>query len=103
MFGPIAALINNVPMTSSMLVVVDRLLRDYDLRSMPVFVTLALSMGLGGNGSMFGSVSNIIAMDVAEQHGVRISFWEFFRTGFPLMINSFVVTTVFLLFCHVVL
>ena len=74
---------------------------------------------VSGNGSLFGSSSNIVCAGVAEQHGYRFTFLEFtkyvfcvlrifirvyifFRVGLPVMVTSMAVITVYLIVCHVV-
>lgn len=78
-YGPLAAICNNNIVTISMLHSVENLIEKNKFDALPIIVTFALAMGLGGSGCMFGSVSNILAVGIAERHGVRVSFWKFLR------------------------
>jgi Na+/H+ antiporter NhaD/arsenite permease-like protein len=40
---------------------------------------------LGGNGTLVGASSNIVAAGISELHGRRISFQTFLRYGLPVM------------------
>ena len=40
---------------------------------------------LGGNGTLVGASSNIVAAGISELHGRRISFKTFLRYGLPVM------------------
>lgn len=78
-YGPLAAIGNNDVVTSSLLESIKPLIEKTGCGALPVVVTFALAMGLGGCGSMFGSVSNILAVGIAQRHSVHVSFWRFFR------------------------
>lgn len=45
---------------------------------------------LGGNGTLVGASSNIMAAGIAEQHGKRISFKAFLKYGIPVMLCQLV-------------
>lgn len=45
---------------------------------------LALVSTLAGNLLIVGSIANIIVIDVAAKHGIRIGWWRHARTGVPL-------------------
>jgi Na+/H+ antiporter NhaD/arsenite permease-like protein len=47
------------------------------------WLTLAMSSTLAGNLTVLGSVANLIVVERARRE-VRISFWEYARTGVPL-------------------
>jgi len=37
---------------------------------------------------MIGSLASIIVVDQAARHGLRMSFWDFARTGIPITLSS---------------
>jgi len=51
---------------------------------------------LGGNGTLVGASSNIVAAGIAEQHGRRITFRTFLRYSFPVMLAQLMVITVYM-------
>lgn len=52
---------------------------------LPLFYAMMYGATLGGNGTLVGASSNIVAAGIAEQHGSRISFHRFLRYGLPVM------------------
>lgn len=68
---------------------------------LPLFYAMMFGATLGGNGTLVGASSNIVAAGVSEQHGRQISFKTFLRYGLPVMgmqlvISSLYVVIVFL-------
>lgn len=59
----------------------------------------AISLGacLGGNGTMIGASANVVLSDIANKHGYPITFKSYLRVGFPFMLMSVGIATVFLL------
>jgi Na+/H+ antiporter NhaD/arsenite permease-like protein len=51
---------------------------------LPLFYAMMYGATLGGNGTLVGASSNIVAAGIAEQHGKSISFQTFLRYGIPL-------------------
>lgn len=62
----------------------------------PLWWALALGACLGGNGTIIGASANVVIVDIARQSGYHISFWQFFRLGFPVMIGSVAISAVYL-------
>ncbi len=52
---------------------------------LPLFYAMMLGATLGGNGTLVGASSNIVAAGISEQHGRRIPFNTFLRYGIPVM------------------
>jgi Na+/H+ antiporter NhaD/arsenite permease-like protein len=62
----------------------------------PLWWALALGACLGGNGTLIGASANVVIADIAGRAGYRISFWEFFKLGFPIMLGSIVLCSLYL-------
>lgn len=69
------------------------LLHHVDL--LPVWWSLALGACLGGNGSAIGASANVIVCGVAERAGYPITFWRFTLYGFPLMVESVIIASIY--------
>lgn len=52
---------------------------------LPLFYAMMFGATLGGNGTLVGASSNIVAAGISELHGQRISFRTFLRYGLPVM------------------
>lgn len=53
---------------------------------LPLFYAMMYGATLGGNGTLVGASSNIVAAGIAEINGQPISFQQFLRYGFPVML-----------------
>jgi Na+/H+ antiporter NhaD/arsenite permease-like protein len=63
---------------------------------LPLWWALALGACLGGNGTVIGASANVVIVDLARKAGYPISFRQFFLFGFPVMVGSLLVSTVYL-------
>jgi Na+/H+ antiporter NhaD/arsenite permease-like protein len=52
---------------------------------LPLFYAMMYGATLGGNGTLVGASSNIVAAGISQQYGRRISFQTFLRYGLPVM------------------
>lgn len=101
--GIASAFLANIPVTTMMVKIVISLAQNEELKLplTPLVWSLALGACFGGNGTLIGASANVVCSGVAEQHGYRISFTEFFALGFLVMLNTLVVASIYLLFAHV--
>ncbi|UNU25046.1 ArsB/NhaD family transporter [Microcoleus vaginatus] len=63
---------------------------------LPLFYAMMYGATLGGNGTLVGASSNIVAAGISELHGRRISFQTFMRYGLPVMAVQLVAAAVYL-------
>ena len=63
---------------------------------LPLWWALALGACLGGNGTLIGASANVVIVDLARRAGYQISYWQFFTLGFPVMVGSVILATVYL-------
>ncbi|KAL1466961.1 hypothetical protein MTO96_026341 [Rhipicephalus appendiculatus] len=97
-----SSFVDNIPFTTVMIKIVNGLGEsDLGLKLGPLIYALAFGACLGGNGTLIGASANVVCAGVAEQHGYKFSFFEFFRIGFPLMVLTTALSTAWLLICHV--
>ncbi len=70
------------------------LLHHADL--LPIWWSLALGACLGGNGTAIGASANVIICGLSERAGYPITFRRFTLYGMPLMIESVIISTVYI-------
>ena len=70
------------------------LLHNPDL--MPIWWSLALGACLGGNGTLIGASANVVVAGIAEKGGRPITFMRFTKYGMPLMIESVLISMVYI-------
>ncbi|GBF81843.1 ArsB/NhaD family transporter [Aphanothece sacrum] len=62
---------------------------------LPLFYAMMFGATLGGNGTLIGASSNIVAAGVSEQHGRPISFQTFLKYGLPVMAMQLIVSALY--------
>ncbi|MBW4459841.1 MAG: transporter [Nodosilinea sp. WJT8-NPBG4] len=99
--GILSSLIPNIPLVVAMVPLLKEYLVNVNLAGpdllspdfagqippeiLPLFAAMMFGATLGGNGTLVGASSNIVAAGIAEQHGKPISFRQFLNYGLPLM------------------
>jgi Na+/H+ antiporter NhaD/arsenite permease-like protein len=63
---------------------------------LPLWWALALGACLGGNGTLIGASANVVIADMARKAGHPISYRQFFMMGFPVMVGSLLLSTLYL-------
>ena len=87
-----SAFVDNIPFAATMIPLIEVLnqnptmVAEFQNAISPLWWALSLGVGLGGNGTLIGSSAGIIAIGLAEKHGYKITFMQFFKIGFPFMI-----------------
>jgi Na+/H+ antiporter NhaD/arsenite permease-like protein len=60
------------------------------------WLALAMSATLAGNLTITGSVANIIVVERALAHGVRVGFRDYFRVGLPVTLATVILESIWL-------
>ncbi len=98
----VSAFLDNIPFVATMIPLVQ------DLGSMgienlnPVWWSLSLGACLGGNGTIVGASANLIVAGMAAERGVRISFMRYFKVGFPVMLLTILLSSIYV-YCRYLL
>jgi Na+/H+ antiporter NhaD/arsenite permease-like protein len=98
-----SAFIDNIPYTATMIPIVLQIaheLGDYLLA--PLIWALAFGACLGGNGTLIGASANVVTAGLSEEAGYPISFNEFFKAGFPIMILTTFIVSLYMLLVFIV-
>jgi Na+/H+ antiporter NhaD/arsenite permease-like protein len=66
---------------------------------LPLFYAMMYGATLGGNGTLVGASSNIVAAGIAEQHGRPIVFRRFLRYGLPMMMFQLILLAFYVGIC----
>nr|XP_046919178.1 P protein-like [Dermatophagoides farinae] len=99
-----SSFIDNIPLTTVMVKIIEDLAEnnEFNIPLVPLIYALAFGACLGGNGTLIGASSNVVCSGVAEQHGYRFTFFDFFKVGFPIMLLTVAISTIYLIICHAV-
>ncbi len=113
MIGGISSLVPNIPLVVAMVPLLKQYLVNVNLLSaeamnpdfagqfppevLPLFYAMMYGATLGGNGTLVGASSNIIAAGIAEQHGEKITFHRFLKYGLPIMGSQLLVSAIYMM------
>ncbi|MFZ5969029.1 MAG: ArsB/NhaD family transporter [Bacillota bacterium] len=94
--GIVSAFLDNIPFVATMIPLIQSIgtLSSFDIT--PLWWALALGACLGGNGTLVGASANVVVAGILEKHKHKISFAEYMKIAFPLMILSIVISTIYL-------
>ena len=95
MSAVISSVLDNIPFVATMIPLIQNMGTMGIENLEPLWWALALGACLGGNGTLVGASANLIVAGMASERGVHISFIRYFKIGFPLMILTIVLSTVY--------
>lgn len=93
----ISAFLDNIPIVTAMVPFIKGIGAMTGISMVPLWWALALGGVLGGNGTIIGASSNIIVVGAARRNGYPITYLDYFKVAFPLMILSIVFSSFYLL------
>lgn len=105
-----SAFLDNIPMVIAMIPVIQSIIPVFasqmgldpagdETRLMvtePLYWSLALGACLGGNGTIIGASANVVVSQVARRNYYPFSFFHFMKYGFPIMIASVIMSSVYI-------
>lgn len=92
----LSAFLDNIPFVATLIPLI-LTMEQGGMDVAPLWWAVSLGACLGGNGTLIGASANVVLSGISGRHGHPISFWRYFKVGFPLMLLSMVICTVFLL------
>lgn len=96
-----SSFVDNIPFVATMIPLIQDMGRLGGITDLNLlWWSLSLGACLGGNGTIIGASANIIIVGLAEKGGHLISFMDFFKTAFPMMLMSIMISTGYLMFWH---
>lgn len=93
-----SAFVDNIPFTATMIPLILDMQKLGHFDIMPLWWALSLGACLGGNGTIIGASANVVTSGLLEEKGYRLSFGEYFKYAFPVMILTIGLSTVYILF-----
>jgi Na+/H+ antiporter NhaD/arsenite permease-like protein len=92
--GLASAIVDNIPYTATAIPVVESLIED-GMPADPLWWSLALGACLGGNLTIVGASANVVIANLAARAGHPIRFIDFFRYGSIVVVESLLISTVY--------
>ena len=92
----VSAVLDNIPFVATMIPLIQNMGAMGIDNLEPIWWSLALGACLGGNGTLVGASANLIVAGMAAERGVKITFINYLKIGFPLMILTIITSTVYI-------
>ena len=91
----VSSVLDNIPFVATMIPLIQGMGTMGISNLVPVWWSLALGACLGGNGTLVGASANLIVAGLAQERGVRITFIHYLKVGFPLMLLTILLSTIY--------
>lgn len=91
-----SAFLDNIPFVATMIPLIQEMGNMGVTNLEPLWWSLALGACLGGNGTLIGASANLIVAGLSGKEGYPITFMKYLKVGFPLMLLSIVISSVYL-------
>lgn len=91
----ISAILDNIPFVATMIPVIAAI-ETTGIDVIPLWWALSLGACLGGNGTLIGASANVVLTSISGRNGHPISFMDFTKVGFPVMIFTVAIATVYM-------
>lgn len=92
----ISSFLDNIPFVATLIPLI-LTMQTQGVDVMPLWWATSLGACLGGNGTLIGASANIVLANVGQKNGYPILFKDYFKIGFPLMILSIIISTIYLI------
>lgn len=92
----VSSFLDNIPFVATLIPMI-LTMQSQGINVIPIWWALSLGACLGGNGTLIGASANVVLSGISKNHGYPITFGQYFKIGFPMMLLSIAVCSVFLL------
>ncbi len=96
----ISSVLDNIPFVATLIPLI-LTMESGGVDVQPLWWALSLGACLGGNGTLIGASANVVLAGVSAKNGYPITFMQYLKIGYPLMLLSIVICTVYLLVRYV--
>lgn len=92
----ISSFLDNIPFVATLIPLI-LTMESSGVDVAPLWWALSLGACLGGDGTLIGASANVVLAGVSAKNGYPITFMQYTKVGFPLMLISIVISMVYLL------
>ena len=92
----LSAILDNIPFVATMIPLV-LAIEAGGVDVVPLWWAISLGACLGGNGTLIGASANVVLSGISGKHGHPITFTQFLKVGFPVMVVTVAIAMVYLL------
>ncbi|MEG0388853.1 MAG: ArsB/NhaD family transporter [Niameybacter sp.] len=91
----VSAFLDNIPFVATLIPLV-LTMGNQGIDIFPLWWAISLGACLGGNGTLIGASANVVLANIGEKNGYKLTFGKYFKVGFPLMLLSICIATLYL-------
>ena len=91
----ISSFLDNIPFVATMIPILLSM-GSAGIDVTPLWWAVSLGACLGGNGTLIGASANVVLSDISRKNGHEITFAQYLRVGFPLMLLSVALAAAYL-------
>ncbi len=92
----LSSTLDNIPFVATMIPLIQSM-GDSGMDVMPLWWALSLGACLGGNGTLIGASANVVLTGISAKNGYPVTYMQFLKIGFPMMILSVVICSAYML------
>ena len=92
----VSSFLDNIPFVATLIPLI-LTMQNSGMDVTPLWWAVSLGACLGGNGTLIGASANVVLSGISTKHGYPITFGSYFKVGFPMMLVSIAISTVYLL------
>lgn len=98
----ISAFLDNIPLVATLIPMIAAM-ETTGIDVMPLWWAISLGACIGGIGTLIGASANVVMASISARNGYPITFMEYTKYGFPVMILCTAIACVYLILRFVVL
>ncbi|WP_324825344.1 ArsB/NhaD family transporter [Sinanaerobacter sp. ZZT-01] len=91
----LSSILDNIPFVATLIPLI-LTMEQSGLNVTPLWWAISLGACLGGNGTLIGASANVVLSGISNKHGYPITFVQYLKIGYPMMILSVVLSTIYL-------
>lgn len=91
----ISSFLDNIPFVATMIPIL-LAMESSGMDVTPLWWAVSLGACLGGNGTLIGASANVVLSDISKKNGHEITFMQFLKTGFPIMLLTVAIAGLYL-------
>lgn len=92
----ISSVLDNIPFVATLIPLI-ALMEQGGADVSPLWWAISLGACLGGNGTLIGASANVVVASISSKNDYPITFAQFTKIGFPVMIFTIMIATVYML------
>lgn len=92
----LSSFLDNIPFVATLIPLI-LAMGNSGIDTTPLWWAISFGACLGGNGTLIGASANVVLTGISGKYGYPISFKQYTKVGFPVMILTIVIAMIYLL------